>query len=234
MNNRSAINAKPPIATASALRLNGADILADPTGAIYWPAQETIAVADLHLEKGSSFARQGSMLPPYDTRTSLDRLAAIARRLSPKRIICIGDSFHDQDAGARLAAADRQLLKDLTASCQWIWICGNHDPHPPRQWGGDAMTELMMGPLVFRHEAIAGRAPGEVSGHFHPKIGLSVRGRQIGGRCFVHDGRRLILPAFGAYAGGLDARDPAIARLFPDGFQVDVIGQDRLHRLSVQ
>jgi DNA ligase-associated metallophosphoesterase len=234
MNDRSAIDATSAISRASALRLNGADILADPTGAIYWPAQETIAVADLHLEKGSSFARQGSMLPPYDTKSSLDRLAEIAKRLGPTRIICIGDSFHDQEAGGRLAPADQQRLKDLTGFCRWIWICGNHDPQPPRQWGGEAMAELSIGPLVFRHEAIAGRAPGEVSGHFHPKIGLSVRGRQVGGRCFVHDGRRLILPAFGAYAGGLDARDPAIARLFPDGFQVDVIGQGRLHRLHVQ
>ena len=216
------------------LMLNGVDLIADPSGAILWPEKRTIVVADLHLEKGSAFARRGSFLPPYDTRATLDRLAVLIRAAKPDHMICLGDSFHDQEAAARISPEDQQLLKKLTSSCKWTWICGNHDPQPPQTWGGVADSELTIGVLTFRHEAILDRAAGELSGHFHPKFGLSIRGRQVSGRCFAHDGRRIVLPAFGAYAGGLDVRDPAISGLFPDGFGVELIWRDHLHgfRLS--
>jgi DNA ligase-associated metallophosphoesterase len=219
---------------AVSLSLNGAEILADLTGAIFWPARRTVAVADLHLEKGSSFARHGSHLPPYDSRATLDRLADVVDRYRPERVICVGDSFHDRKAADRLAQGDADRLRQLTGRCDWTWICGNHDAQPPTAWGGRIAGDLALGPLVFRHEAFPRPVGGEVSGHFHPKAGLPVRGRHVGGRCFVTDGRRLILPAFGAYAGGLDVRDPAIATLFPNGFRALLIGRDKLHRLAFE
>ncbi|MGH6959919.1 MAG: ligase-associated DNA damage response endonuclease PdeM, partial [Dongiaceae bacterium] len=190
-------------------------------------------VADLHLEKGSGFARRGSFLPPYDTRTTLARLADVVRRHRPEQVICVGDSFHDDGAADRLAGDDAILLRRLTVACDWTWICGNHDPRPPGTWGGSIAAELTIGSLTFRHEARPAAGRGEVSGHFHPKAGLSVRGRHVGGRCFITDGRRLILPAFGAYAGGLDVGDPAIAGLFRGQRLVLVIGRNRLHSLAL-
>jgi DNA ligase-associated metallophosphoesterase len=148
-------------------------------------------------------------------------------------VLCLGDSFHDADAEERIARDDRDLLTSLTESLEWTWICGNHDPHPSPAWGGKIMKELTIGPLTFRHQAAPVPARGEISGHYHPKIGITMRGRHVSGRCFLHDGRRLILPAFGTYTGGLDARDRAIAGLFPTGFQADVIGRDRMFRFQL-
>lgn len=225
--------AEPAKATA-AFRLNGVELLADLSGALVWPARRTLIVADLHLEKGSGFARRGSPLPPYDTRATLANLAAVLDRYRPDRVVCLGDSFHDPEAGDRLSPRDRATLRRMTAAHDWIWIRGNHDPAPPAGLGGRAAAEETIGALRFRHEAAPGPVAGEVSGHFHPKIGLSVRGRQVGGRCFVEDGRRVILPAFGAYAGGLDARNPAIAGLFRDGFTAHLIGRTRIRSLRLR
>jgi len=218
--------------TTGSIRINGVELIADLTGAVFWPAQRMIAVADLHFEKGSSFAEHGSHLPPYDTRTTLERLADVVSRHRPEHMVCVGDSFHDGRAADRLSRADADILRQLTSACDWTWICGNHDARPPIAWGGRIADDLAVGPLAFRHEALPQAGAGEVSGHYHPKAGLSVRGRYVGGRCFVTDGRRLILPAFGAYAGGLDVRDPAISELFPRGFRALLIGRDKLHRLA--
>lgn len=213
-----------------AIALNGARLLADAAGALWWPAQATLAVADLHLEKGSGFAERGKLLPPYDSAETLSVLAGRIERLRPERVLCLGDSFHDGRAGGRLSRAVGERLVGLIGERDWIWITGNHDPAPPPDWGGRALPEFAAGPLRFRHKAVAGgRAAGEVSGHFHPKAGISWRGRRVVGRCFVEDGRRLVLPAFGAYAGGLDARDPAIADLFPRGYRVHIVGRAKLH-----
>ncbi len=214
---------------ALALRLNGADLLADRSGALFWPARKTLIVADLHLEKGSAFAERGQLLPPYDTAATLERLEDVVTRHRPERVIALGDSFHDKRAAARLAPRDGDRLRTLTAALDWTWVCGNHDPAPPEDWGGTAVDEVVAGPLQFRHEAEAGRpAAGEVSGHFHPKAAVRLRVKRVTGRCFVTDGRRLILPAFGAYAGGLDVLDPAIAGLLVRQFQVYLLGRDGL------
>ncbi len=227
------IAAEPDCGSIQPFRLNGAELLADLSGALVWPARRLVAIADLHLEKGSLFAQRGSLLPPYDTRTTLVRLADVVHRHRPERVICVGDSFHDDGAAERLSGEDAILLRQLTAAVEWTWICGNHDPRPPTIWGGAIAADVVLGPLIFRHEAIVAAGPGEISGHFHPKTGRSVRGRHVGGRCFVTDGRRLILPAFGAYAGGLDVDDPAIAGLFKGVRQALVIGRSRLHRLHL-
>jgi DNA ligase-associated metallophosphoesterase len=216
----------------SAIALNGAALLADPSGALLWPQLRTLAVADLHLEKGSGFHGRGALLPPYDSAATLGRLEAVIAACKPRRVLCLGDSFHDGGASSRLSAAEAARVRALTAQVEWIWIAGNHDPAPPRGLGGRVADELSLGPLVFRHEALGGAEAGEVSGHFHPKAWVETRGRRVGGRCFVEDGRRLILPAFGAYAGGLDVFDPAIRGLLAPAFHVHLIGRDRVHRFA--
>jgi DNA ligase-associated metallophosphoesterase len=213
------------------IRINGAALVADLSGALVWPERSLVAVADLHLEKASGFARTGQFLPPYDTAATLAALAAVIERHRPRHVVCLGDSFHDGDAAARLSAADGARLRALVDGRTWTWIVGNHDPSPPGDWGGRSAPELTLGPLTFRHEALAdGPGAGEVSGHFHPKASVRLRGWRISGRCFVDDGRRLVLPAFGAFTGGLDARDPAIRALFPRGFQAHILGRQRIHR----
>ena len=216
----------------AALSLNGADLLADLSGALIWPARRLLAVADLHLEKGSGFAARGQLLPPYDTAQTLARLADTIERHEPETVICLGDSFHDGRAAQRLGRADGERLAGLIRGRRWIWIAGNHDPAPPADFGGTVRAELILGPLLFRHIAAAAPSPGEVSGHFHPKAAFSWRGRRVGGRCFIGDERRLILPAFGAYAGGLDIRDPAIAGLFGGRARIHILGQRRLHSFA--
>lgn len=211
-------------------RVNGAVLVADPSGALIWPARQSLVVADLHLEKGSAFAARGQFLPPYDTAATLRRLERAIDRHRPERVICLGDSFHDAGAGARLAERDRGRLGRLTARCEWIWIAGNHDPAPPEDLGGRVAESLIDGPLVFRHQAAAnGAAAGEVSGHWHPKAAVHLPPKRISAPCFVTDGRRLVLPAFGAYTGGLNVLDPAIAALFRPAFRVHLLHRERLY-----
>jgi DNA ligase-associated metallophosphoesterase len=217
--------------TQAPIRLNGADLIADLSGALWWPDRRILAVADLHLEKGSAFAARGTLLPPYDTASTLARLLALVERFAPARVIAVGDSFHDRGAGDRLSPSDGRLLAGLTAAVRWTWIAGNHDPAPPEAWGGEVAAEVVEGPIVFRHQAAAAAA-GEVSGHYHPKITLRVRGRRVGGPCFIEDGNRLVLPAFGAYAGGLEAATPSLARLFTPPARILLLGRDRLHELA--
>lgn len=195
-------------------------------GGLYLPDQATLVVADLHIEKGSYFAARGQMLPPYDTAATLKRLATLVRRLAPARVIALGDSFHDRGADARLGEADRAVLAGLTASAEWIWIAGNHDPEPPRDLGGWATHELAIGPLSFRHAPRPGRALGEIAGHLHPSARVAGRGRSVRRRCFVANAERLVMPAFGALAGGLNVLDEAFRPLF-DGraFHAFMLGE---------
>ncbi len=211
------------------IAVNGARLLGGLDGALFWPARKTLVVADLHLEKGSSYAAGGQLLPPYDTAATLAGLETAVARHRPERVICLGDSFHDAGAAERLSGRDGETIRRLTATCEWIWICGNHDPAPPENWGGRVAPELTLGPLLFRHEPEPQRAvAGEVCGHFHPKAAVRVRSKRLSGRCFVTDGRRLILPAFGAYTGGLNVLDPAIAGLLQRRFQVRLLGRQRI------
>lgn len=213
--------------------INGAELVAGASGALYWPAQSTLVVADLHLEKGSGFAqRHGTLLPPYDSTATLLALEGAIDRYAPRRVLCLGDSFHDGDAASRLGAAETDCLRRLAARLDWLWIAGNHDPAPPAGLGGRIEASVAIGPLVFRHEAKDGPQPGEISGHFHPKASVATRGRRVSARCFVEDGSRMILPAFGAYTGGLNVRDPAIRRHFGHDFAAHVIGRDRVHRFD--
>jgi len=215
------------------LTLNGAELIADASGGLYWPGRQCFVLADLHLEKGSSYARSGVLLPPYDSRASLDALEEALARHRPRRVLSLGDSFHDGNGADRLGRAERQRLAKLTRDYEWTWIAGNHDPDPPAGIGGIMVAnEIAIGPLIFRHCAAPGSVIGEVSGHYHPKANLWVRARRLTGRCFVADRRRVLLPAFGAYAGGLDVRDAAITALFPEGCSVHLIARGRIATIA--
>jgi DNA ligase-associated metallophosphoesterase len=213
--------------TAAPLHIAGERLMLDPAGHVAWPAQRLLAVSDLHLEKGSHFAARGAMLPPYDTRETLERLARVLRRWRPQRLVLLGDSFHDSDGSARLSAGDAAALLRLLAGLEVVWVLGNHDPAPPRGLPGIAVAEWKLERLTFRHVAQAG-ATGELSGHFHPKATMPTRAGGVTRPCFLADARRVLLPAFGAYTGGLDITDPAIARLFPRGGRAFLLGTERL------
>ncbi|GAB4370208.1 MAG: ligase-associated DNA damage response endonuclease PdeM [Kiloniellaceae bacterium] len=210
------------------LLVNGVALQADVSGALIWPARRLAVVADLHFEKATAFAQRGQFLPPYDTAATLDKLEAVIARHNVERVICLGDSFHDTQAAGRLDPAQAARIQALTARLAWTWIAGNHDPAPPADWGGAIAEEITLGALTFRHEAVADSRGGEISGHFHPKAAVVVRGRRISAPCFVSDGRRLILPAFGAFTGGLSVLDPAIAGLFKKGFHATLLGRSGL------
>ncbi len=213
--------------TLAPLHLAGERLMLDPEGALVWPAQRLLAVADLHLEKGSAAASRGSLLPPWDTRATLDRLGALLRRHAPRTVVALGDSFHDPRGSRRLMAADAARLAAMAEAAAFVWVLGNHDPAPAEGIAGASVAEWRAGPLVFRHQAVAGTA-GEISGHFHPKAQVPVRGTVVSRACFVADARRVLLPALGAYTGGLDVRDAAIAQLFPRGGRVFLLGRERL------
>jgi DNA ligase-associated metallophosphoesterase len=243
----------------------GVVVEACPAGALWWADERLLVVADLHFEKGSSFARRGRMLPPYDTAETLARLSALVDRLRPRAVVALGDSFHDGEAAARLSPDHRAAIARLMAGREWVWIAGNHDPDRPAGLGGMVADTLAVGPLTFRHAPTApdaaGTAPGgspassagsslrssssgfprsspggfhgEIAGHLHPSARVYGRGKSVRRRCFAGDGLRLILPAFGAYAGGLDVTDRAFAGLFaPETFRAFVLGDERVYAVG--
>ncbi|MEL6875180.1 MAG: ligase-associated DNA damage response endonuclease PdeM, partial [Pseudomonadota bacterium] len=170
---------------------------------LYWPQFKALLVADLHLEKASFYARQGQMLPPYDSRATLDELAGLVRQTSARRVFCLGDNYHDDAGEARLEGGAASLLQDLTDGLEWIWISGNHDRDVTGLWGGKVMPEWTGGGLCLRHEATAEPQWPEISGHYHPKFRVQIRGRHVSRRCFLRTSRHLIMPAFGSLTGGL-------------------------------
>ncbi len=198
---------------------------------MFWKDQSLLVVSDLHLEKGSSFAMRGVLLPPYDTVATLSRLASVVARHDPRTVIALGDSFHDRTAHERLSAPDREAITALQARRDWIWISGNHDPALPSDLGGIIATEVAIGPIVFRHEPTG--SFGEIAGHLHPKARVATRARWLERRCFASDGERAVMPAFGAYTGGLSIRDEAFAKIFRSpGFMAHVLGDTRLHTIA--
>ena len=183
-------------------------------GALYWEAEDTLLVADLHLEKGAAFAALGMLLPPYDTRTTLERLSKVIRAVEPSRVVALGDSFHRSHSAERLASEDFNIILKLQQGREWYWICGNHDPHLPASIGGTICATLTIRGVTLRHEPSAAQAAREIAGHLHPVARISRRGAAIRRRCFATDGNRLVMPAFGAYAGGLNVLDEAFGPLF--------------------
>jgi uncharacterized protein len=223
---------------AAGIALCGAELVADSSGVIYWPAEQTLLVADLHLEKGSSFARRGVMLPPYDTCETLRRLVAVIGRYAPVRVVALGDSFHDVEGADRIAGADLDALRQLQKNREWIWIAGNHDRELASRVGGQVRAALTLGGLTLRHEPAAGAATAEVAGHMHPAARVVIDGASVRRPCFIGNGQRLVMPAFGAFTGGLNVLDEAFRPLFDQqGFAVWMLGARALypiatHRLS--
>ena len=205
-------------------------LVLDPSGILYWPAERMLVVADLHLEKGSSHAERRIFLPPYDTAATLASLSAVVMRYRPATILCLGDSFHDRRADGRMAGCDRETLAALQAGRDWIWVSGNHDPDPPAGLGGTACDELALGSLVFRHEPTPSASPGEIAGHLHPCGRLRHRGRSVRRRCFAGDNTRLVMPAFGAFTGGLNVLDDAWSGIFTGRrFEAHMLGEQRVY-----
>lgn len=211
------------------LHLGARQVLALPEGALFDSAERLLFVADLHLGKGSAYAARGQMLPPYDTHATLARLAALVDRLDPRGVVCLGDSFHDDGAAVRLDAAARRMLSMLAAGRDWVWVTGNHDRAPPLRVPGTSAAEWRAGPGVGRHIADEREEGVELSGHYHPKARVRLGARRVSRPCFIEDGRRMILPAFGAFAGGLDVREPEISRLFPRGYRIHLTGGRKVY-----
>ncbi|MFZ3309881.1 MAG: ligase-associated DNA damage response endonuclease PdeM [Xanthobacteraceae bacterium] len=208
----------------------GVTLVADPVGALYWPDEKILAVADLHLEKGSAFAARGVLLPPYDTAATLAHLARLIERYAPHVVIALGDSFHDGGGPARMHGSSRTELQALQRGRDWVWIAGNHDPDPADNIGGRFAGVLALGALTFRHQPSAHACDGEIAGHLHPVARVARRGRAVSRRCFACDGRRLVMPAFGVYAGGLNVRDHALVSVFGAlSFTAHLLGTGRLY-----
>ncbi len=212
--------------------LAGAEVLMRNSGALLDVAQQALIVADLHFEKGSAYGARGQFLPPYDTRDTLDRLEAEVAALSPRLLIFLGDSFHDRRAEDRLDGQDAARLAALAQGRTLVWLVGNHDADGPQRLPGEVADTLDLGPLILRHEPEPGLQLGELSGHLHPCARVTSGRGTVRRRCFATDGSRMILPAFGAYAGGLNLRDQAFAGLFARTPLAGALGRDKVHAVG--
>lgn len=213
--------------------LNGVAFVADRSGVLYWPAERMLVVADLHLEKASSKALRGVLLPPYDTAETLRRLAASVDRYRPAVVVALGDSLHDRGAAQRLGEADRRSLAALQAGRSWIWVTGNHDPEIDARLGGDVVDGLDLGGIRLQHAPGEGPARGEIAGHLHPAARISIKGSVLRRPCFVACDCRLVLPAFGAFTGGLNVLDAAFEPLFEArDRRVWMLGQDGVYPVA--
>ena len=215
--------------------LAGVKLVPDLSGAVYMRDYETLIISDLHLEQGSSLARRGIHIPPFDTAVTLTLLETVVAETAPKRLIFLGDSFHDSAGEDRLSQESTERLRSLTTGYETLWIIGNHDPLPPERLGGQGAEQIALGPLTLRHEP-SQKLDGEVeiAGHLHPGCGLSQRGRRIYGKCFVSDETRLIMPAFGAYTGGLSITSDAFGGLLDrKTAHAHMIGRAALHKFPI-
>ena len=229
----SASHAPAAPAAYGRVTVNGVALAADCLGALYWRDEGALIVADLHLEKGSSFARRGQLLHPYDTPETLSRLARLIAHYAPRVVLALGDNFHDGGGPARLSAQDRASLAGLQRGRNWVWIAGNHDPDPADGVGGSFAATIAIGALTFRHLPSRDAPDGEIAGHLHPVARVAQRGRAVSRRCFACDGGRLVMPAFGAYTGGLNIRNPAFAAVFGlRKFSAHLLGEDRLYAFA--
>jgi hypothetical protein len=216
------------VSARATILVNGERLTLLTAGAVWREISATLIVSDLHLEKGSNFAARGQLLPPYDTRTTLRRVATLMKNLKPRQVISLGDAFHDGGAEARMDVDDAAFLADLTAAADWVWVLGNHDPEPPARFAGSVETAMRLGDLVLRHEPQVRAEAGEIAGHLHPVARVRTESRTMRRRCFATDGARLVMPAFGAYAGGLNVLDDAFAPLFGEVI-AHVLGGDGVY-----
>jgi DNA ligase-associated metallophosphoesterase len=226
------MQAKGPGEANEAFMLGRLALVPDLSGALWLPEEGTLVVADLHLEKGSAYAARGVMLPPYDSTATLAALAAAIRRHQPARVIALGDSFHDRDAENRLAPEMRAALAALQQGRDWLWITGNHDPAITHAMGGESAAEIVLAGVTLRHEPTTSGGGYEIAGHLHPAAKVRMRGRAIRRRCFALSAQRCVMPAMGAYAGGLNLRDAAFRPLFRAGLSAHLLGDGRLFRID--
>lgn len=199
---------------ALAIRVANVEVVLRASGALWLAQERMLVVADLHLEKGSAYAARGQLLPPYDTRETLDRLEREVAALAPRTVVLLGDTLHDREAETRIALTERTRIAALADRLRLIWICGNHDPDGAGELGGETATVVEVAGLTLRHDPSPYPVFGEVAGHLHPCARIQGPAGSVRRRCFASDGQRLILPAFGAYAGGLNLRDEAFTPLF--------------------
>ncbi len=217
------------------ISVSGQHMIADQSGALYWPGEGLLVVGDMHLEKGSHFAQRGQLLPPYDTRETLVALAGAIDKFEADAVIALGDSFHDAQGPARLSPENREILTILQEDRDWYWITGNHDPELPDWLGGTMLDEISVGGITFRHAPLPGPHTHEVAGHLHPAAKISLHGATLRRPCFAGNGRRLVLPAFGAYTGGLNVLDDAFLPIFgQDGFNVCMMGHEGLYPVATR
>ena len=221
-----------PTPTALHVEIHGTWASLLPSGAVWIEHARTLICADLHLEKGSAYAQRGQLLPPYDTRETLRRLMIDTAAWQPDQIVLLGDTLHDGDAHGRIDDGDAEALAVIARGRSLLWIVGNHDPEGPGHLPGETAETLAIGALILRHEPQPGDQPGEVAGHLHPCARVVGASRSVRRRCFVTDGRRLILPAYGAYAGGLSIRDAAFSGMFARPPLVGAIGSTKVHAVS--
>lgn len=218
-------------ATPVLLRFAGHEFEAMPSGALFWRAENALLVADLHLEKLSSFARRGSLLPPYDTGMTLRRLERDLDLTRAAEVIALGDSFHRDEGTTTLLPADRLRLAGLMGRAHWTWISGNHDP-APHSLGGTCATIVERAGLTLIHEPKRNRQ-GIIAGHLHPSAHIAINGRSVRRPCFVHDGRTFVMPAYGASAGTLNILNPAFVGLLHwPTLEVAMIGKGRVYPVS--
>lgn len=220
--------------TGMQIEFMGQTISLDPAGCLFWHEESLLLVSDLHLEKGSSFAaRKNLFMPPYDTQATLESLALRIAEWQPKTVLSLGDSFHDDDAATRLPNSFKQHLSQLMEGRQWIWVSGNHDPSPPKDLGGEFCETLQIGSLNFCHEPKREYRQGEIAGHLHPASKIRQRGKAVRRRCFMGNENRMIMPAFGAFTGGLNVLDNAYDGLFEGrNFKSWMLSADRVFEIE--
>jgi len=232
---RAALKTVEQVTAGEALAIDyaGSEVLLDPAGAAWFADERLLVVSDMHLEKGSSFARRRVFLPPYDTAATLARLAAMAAKYDPATIVSLGDAFHDDEASERLGEDAIHAIGAIARGRDMVWVTGNHDPSPPEGVPGISVEMLALGRVVFRHIAEADETGHEVSGHWHPCARLVRHGRAVRRACFASDGVRLVMPSFGVFTGGLNVRDEAYAGLFHAAtFRAYMLGSDRVHAVG--
>lgn len=217
-----------PSNSGAPLEFAGEEMVLTKSNALYWPRESALLVADLHLEKGSWYAQTGQMLPPYDSRETLERLADTLKATGARRVITLGDNFHDDDGTSRLEPYAAGMLEGLIRSHEWVWVTGNHDEAVHRTFGTESSSELEVSGVILRHEAQSGETRPELSGHYHPKMRVQVRNRHIARPCAVISrsnagGDRMIAPAFGAYTGGMDAGSPEILEALSPARKIDAV-----------
>jgi DNA ligase-associated metallophosphoesterase len=216
------------------LHLGSLTFMIDAAGALFEAEERLLVVSDLHLEKGSAFAKRGAFLPPYDSRDTLVRLEKLITKWRPTTLLSLGDTWHDASGPARMDDIDRARLNALRGDIRWIWISGNHDPNPPSLDGEIVADQVKIKEVTFRHEPLYQSNEIEIAGHFHPVAKVRGKGHSVRRKCFVSNGRRCIMPAFGSYTGGLNVLDQAFVPLFPErDFSVHITSAGKLYHIGL-